>query len=298
MSLPSFRKQPRICVIFPTRGRAGILEQVVAFVDLQTVKPDLIIISCVSDEDVGDLSGRPGMIVIKGRPGLTAQRNHALDHVPDDFDVVIFLDDDFLMHGAWISEVLKALDSDPAIACVTGTVVADGIHGPGYSFEEGRAIVAQTVDLPERLIVAPTGGPYGCNMAFRASSIAGLRFDERLVLYGWQEDRDFGGQIWNRGGLVVRINTALGVHLGVKRGRVSGCRLGYSQVINPLYLVKKRTMPLRPALDHVMRNVASNMVRSVVPEPWIDRRGRLIGNLIGLWDFFRGRLTPERPERL
>lgn len=291
-------RQPKVCVIFPTRGRAEILGRVVAFVDSQTIKPDLIIVSCVSDEDVGGLQSRPGLLVIKGRPGSSVQRNHALDHVPDDFDVVIILDDDFLMHSAWISEVLKALDSDPSIACVTGTVLADGIHGPGYSYEEARTILGRVGDLPERLDVAPTGGPYGCNMAFRASSIAGLRFDERLVLYGWQEDRDFGGQIWNQGDRVVRINTALGVHLGVKRGRVSGRKLGYSQVINPLYLVRKKTMPLRDALRHVARNVASNVVRSFAPEPWIDRRGRLSGNLIGIWDFLRGRLTPERAERL
>jgi len=295
---PPVGKKPKVCVIFPTRGRAEILKQVVAFVDLQTVKPDLIIVSCVSEADVAGLPVRADLLVIKGQPGSSAQRNNALNHVPDDFDVVIILDDDFLMHGAWTAEIIKALDSDPSIACVTGTVFADGIHGPGYSYEEGRAILARVSSLPDRLIAVPTGGPYGCNMAFRASSIAGLRFDERLVLYGWQEDRDFGGQIWNRGCRVVRINTALGVHLGVKRGRVSGRKLGYSQVINPLYLVTKRTMPLRDAIDHVMRNVASNIVRSVAPEPWIDRRGRLKGNLIGFCDFLRGRLTPERAEQL
>lgn len=297
-SFPVGKHKPKICVIFPTRGRAEILKQVVAFVDFQTVKPDLIVVSCVSDEDVGDLPIRPGITVIKGRPGSSVQRNHALNHVPDDFDVVIILDDDFLMHRAWISEVVKALDSDPSIACVTGTVLADGIHGPGYSCEEARAILEQGSNLPEKLVVAATGGPYGCNMAFRARSIDGLRFDERLVLYGWQEDRDFGGQIWNRGDRVVRINTALGVHLGVKRGRVSGHKLGYSQIINPLYLVRKKTMPLRDALRHVAGNVASNVVRSIAPEPWIDRRGRLRGNLIGICDLLRGRLTPERAERL
>jgi GT2 family glycosyltransferase len=291
-------KQSKVCLIFATRGRAELLKHVVAFVDLQTVKPDLIIVSCVSDEDVGDLASQPGMLVIKGKPGSSAQRNTGLNHVPDDFDVVIFLDDDFLMHSTWISEILKVLDSDPSIACITGTVLADGINGPGYSFEEGRAILAGTSEIPESLIAVPAGGPYGCNMAFRARSIAGLRFDERLVLYGWQEDRDFGGQIWNLGGRVVRVNTALGVHLGVKRGRVSGRKFGYSQVINPLYLVRKKTMPLRVALDHVLRNVASNIVRSIAPEPWVDRRGRLSGNLIGLWDFVRGRLTPERAAKL
>jgi hypothetical protein len=298
ISLPSPSKEAKVCLIFPTRGRAEVLERVVAFVGMQNVKPDLIIVSCVSDEDVGKLESGPGFLVIKGQPGSSAQRNHALNHVPDDFDVLIILDDDFLMHGRWISEVLKALDSDPSIACVTGTVLADGAQGPGYTFEEGRAILARARGVPESLSVVPTGGPYGCNMAFRARSIAGLRFDERLVLYGWQEDRDFGGQIWNRGNRVVRINTALGVHLGVKRGKVSGRKLGYSQVINPLYLARKKTMPVRDALEHVLRNVASNVVRSIAPEPWIDRRGRLGGNLIGLWDFVRGRLTPERAARL
>ena len=297
MSLPSSVRQTKVCLIFATRGRAEVLERVVAFVDAQTVQPDLIIISCVSDEDAGKLASRPGLLVIKGQPGLTVQRNHALKHVPDDTDVVVLLDDDFLMHSRWIAEVLKTLDSDPTISCVTGAVLADGIHGPGYSVEEGQAILARA-DVPESLRVVSTGCPYGCNMAFRASSIAGLRFDERLVLYGWQEDRDFGGQILSRGGRLVRINTALGVHLGVKRGRVSGRKLGYSQVINPLYLVSKKTMPLRDALNHVLRNVGSNVVRSFAPEPWIDRRGRLGGNLIGLWDFVRGRLTPERAAKL
>lgn len=297
-SPPSPAREAKICLIFPTRGRAAVLERVVARVDLQTVKPDLIIVSCVTDDDAGHLASGPGILVIQGPPGSSVQRNHALSHVPDDFDVVIILDDDFLMHDGWIEEALKAFDSDPAIACVTGTVLADGVRGPGYSIEEGLAILGKTRGLPQSMNVVSTGGPYGCNMAFRARSIAGLCFDERLVLYGWQEDRDFGGQLWNRGYRVVRINTALGVHMGVKAGRVSGRKFGYSQVINPLYLVSKKTMPLRDALDHVLRNVASNVVRSISPEPWIDRRGRLGGNLIGLWDFVRGRLTPERAAKL
>jgi len=291
-------KAPKICLIFPTRGRAEILKQIIASVERQTTRPDLIIVSCVSDDDVAGIPAQPGLLVIKGSPGSCVQRNRALTHVPADFDVVVILDDDFLMHPTWIAEALKALDSDPSIACVTGTVFADGVHGPGYSCEEGMAILGKLDDLPENLTAVSTHGPYGCNMAFRARSIAGLRFDERLVLYGWLEDRDFGGQIWKQGNHVVRINTAVGVHLGVKRGRVSGRKLGYSQVINPLYLARKKTLPVRDALDHLTRNVASNIARSLTPEPWIDRRGRLTGNLIGFWDLVRGRLTPERAERL
>ena len=55
MSLPSSVRQAKVCLIFATRGRAEVLERVVAFVDSQTVQPDMIIISCVSDEDAGAL---------------------------------------------------------------------------------------------------------------------------------------------------------------------------------------------------------------------------------------------------
>jgi hypothetical protein len=288
----------KVCVAFPTKGRAQIIARVAPFVGRQSLKPVLTIVSCVSDEDVAGLPEDAAIVVIKGAPGLAIQRNEALRNLPEDIEVLIFLDDDFLMHEDWIAEAVRVLESDSTITCVTGTVIADGIHGAGYSFEEGMSFLEKIDGVPANRTVSNTGGPYGCNMAFRVTGIEGLRFDERLVLYGWQEDRDFGGQIWNRGGRVVRINTALGVHLGSRGGRVSGRRLGYSQVINPLYLVSKKTMPVRDALEHVLRNCASNLIRSVAPEPHIDRLGRLRGNLIGIWDLLRGRLTPERAAKL
>jgi hypothetical protein len=35
-------------------------------------------------------------------------------------------------------------------------------------------------------------------------------------------------------------------------------------------------------------------VRSLFPEPWIDRKGRLKGNLIALADIVLGRISPRR----
>jgi hypothetical protein len=35
-------------------------------------------------------------------------------------------------------------------------------------------------------------------------------------------------------------------------------------------------------------------VHSVRPEPFVDRRGRLRGNLLAVLDLVRGRTTPER----
>jgi hypothetical protein len=130
-------------------------------------------------------------------------------------------------------------------------------------------------------------------MAFRRTAIANLRFDERLVLYGWQEDTDFGARVAARG-RCVRSDAVWGVHLGTKGGRSSGRRLGYSQIVNPRYLVAKGTLPAQKAIELAGRNFISNALRAFHSEPYVDRRGRLHGNLIGLWDVATGRWQPER----
>jgi hypothetical protein len=42
------------------------------------------------------------------------------------------------------------------------------------------------------------------------------------------------------------------------------------------------------------RNVAANLARSFYPEPYVDRFGRLKGNVVALVDLFTGRLHPQR----
>ncbi|MEM9371892.1 MAG: family 2 glycosyl transferase, partial [Pseudomonadota bacterium] len=82
---------------------------------------------------------------------------------------------------------------------------------------------------------------------------------------------------------------------GVRSGReTSGHLLGYSQVANPIYLMRKGSLPRRFALKLMLRNVVSNHAKCVRPEPWIDRRARARGNRLAIWDLIRGRSDPER----
>ena len=67
-----------------------------------------------------------------------------------------------------------------------------------------------------------------------------LTFDEQLPLYGWLEDVDFSRRVAGYG-RVVKVSAARGVHLGVKAARQRGVQLGYSQVANPVYLMRKGT---------------------------------------------------------
>jgi GT2 family glycosyltransferase len=288
---------PRICAGIATRGRPAEVATIVAYLRAQTLRPASIIVACTSPDDIGALQEAHDLRIVFVKPGLTRQRNRILDLMPAQTDYIAFFDDDFVPHPDWLREAASAFAADPALACVTGHVVADGILGPGLTVDDATRALAEV--QPERHGWVRDGySPYGCNMAFRASAVATLRFDERLVLYGWLEDRDFGARVAQARGRLVKLGTALGVHLGVKRGRVPGRRLGYSQVMNPVYMMRKGTMSRGEACLQILRNVTANVSKSVAPETYIDRRGRLVGNLIAFGDVLRGRHTPERAESL
>ncbi|MDI7924055.1 glycosyltransferase [Ferirhizobium litorale] len=283
---------PRVAVIFATRGRPDVVTATVRhFLATQTLMPQSVLISCVDRSDAGALAEHPGVTVLTGPPGLAAQRNTALEQLAPNTEVVAFFDDDFVADGNWLARAVQTFRDESQVVAFTGGVIADGIKGPGIAFEHAVALVA--AGRPDETWLEPYS-PYGCNMAFRFASIGDLKFDERLVLYGWLEDRDFAAALAKRGGRLVKSALAFGVHMGVKSGRVSGERLGYSQVINPLYLLTKGTMTLPRVADHIFRNAASNFGRATWPEPFVDRRGRARGNLLALADALRGRLEPER----
>lgn len=285
---------PRIAVVIATLGRPEVVAQTLRrILDRQTYKPASVIISCIKPEDAGEAATWGDVTVVTGRPGLATQRNAALAALPDAIDVVAFFDDDFVPEANWLEVAAGLFRDEPDIVGVTGDVLADGIKGPGLSFAEVDRLLAEIGPVVPAPLIEPFS-PYGCNMAFRRSAIGSLRFDERLVLYGWLEDRDFGAALRAKGGRLVKCMAARGVHMGVKGGRIAGDRLGYSQVVNPLYMLRKGTMTYAQVADHLFRNFTSNLARSAVPEPFIDRRGRLRGNLRGAADALLGRLEPER----
>ena len=75
---------------------------------------------------------------------------------------------------------------------------------------------------------------------------------------------------------------------------VSGVRFGYSQIANPLYLLRKGTMTVRTSLRFVSRNLLSNTLRSVSGRREVDYAGRLRGNAVAIFDVLRGRSHPMR----
>lgn len=294
---PGWPDTPKVCLVYATLGRAEVLSATFAAVARQTLAPASIIVSSPSVADAGALAGRPDVTLLTGPAGSAHQRNRALRSLPEDTDIVVFFDDDFVPHPRWIETVAEVFRRRPDVGAVTGNLLADGIKGPGITVDEAFALLDAPPSAAVDWLQEPYS-PYGCNMAFRAEMIRDMFFDERLVLYGWLEDRDFGAALARRGFGLVKTGAALGVHMGVKRGRVSGVKLGYSQIVNPVYMWRKGTMRIGQVVDHIIRNMGSNLAKSASPEPYVDRAGRLHGNVMGMLDVLRGRLTPEKAAQL
>ena len=291
------RAATRIAVGIATRGRPQVLRETLIQLQLQSRAPDKTIVCHTVAADIEGADSDDAILFVTAPSGLPRQRNRIMQAAAD-CDILLFIDDDFLASSRYVEATLAAFQADPTIAASTGSPIADDVKGPGLTVAQARTLIA--ADLEQRdpraavdIANAPHG--YGCNMAIdlHIARRHGIAFDERLPLYAWSEDIDYTHRL-GRHGRIVKLARARGVHLGVKQGRSPGRNLGYSQVANPLYLRGKGSYSWGRALRSVGRNIAANAMRSAWPEPWIDRRGRLLGNALAVADMLRGRMTPER----
>jgi hypothetical protein len=281
-----------------TAGRPEILGEAIKFLAHQSRLPDRLLICPMAPSDVDEVAlehfPAPSFVLDRAN-GLTAQRNKILSEVGN-ADVIIFFDDDFFAQFDYLSNIERLFLARPDVVAATGTLFADGAVGPGLNAEEGSKIVrTHSVNESDDEQIVEYYGTYGCNMAFRLDPIRlnNIIFDENLPLYSWMEDVDFSHQM-SHYGRIVKSKNLRGVHLGTKLGRTSGVRFGYSQIANPIYLTRKGTMSLKHARTIILRNVGANLIRSLYPERWIDRKGRLKGNVLAVIDLAVGRLSPRR----
>ena len=297
-SLDGFAATGGTAVIICTRGRPDIVRALVNRLAEQTMPPEHVFVIAATADDIAGLNRNQANLTVRiGRTGLTLQRNDGLALAGSRFGSIVFFDDDFVPSRFWLERMAEIFASRPDIAGLTGIVMADGTTTPGVPLNDAETMVGRRDANPDKSGVTyerfAYGSNVGCNMAYRYSAIRGIAFDERLPLYAWHEDSDFRAQVERRG-LFGRAEALWGVHLGHKPGRVSGVRLGYSQVANPVYLARKGTVPKGHLLKTASRNLLANALHSFRPEPFVDRRGRLWGNLTAVADLLRGRIAPER----
>ena len=285
-------KKLRIAVVVASIRRGEEIGQLLTHLARQSLPPSAIILSVETETDLPPYVPDHVQLVM-GPKGLTGQRNRGLELALPDSDVVVFFDDDFVPTDDALAGISQLFATYPDIAGATGLVLRDGVKQGGISYAEAVAATNAYTGSAATPEIVPTSELYGCNMAYRSQAVGALRFDETLPLYAWQEDVDFTGQMM-KAGRTVRTNVFAGVHRGVNKGRSRGVALGYSQIINPVYLVRKGTMHPAKALRLVAKNILANHAGLIRPEPFIDRAGRCKGNWLGLLDILRLHTNPQR----
>ncbi len=290
----------KICIGIASYRRKELLSESVEWLERQTRPADRIIISVADKEDVDpSILKTPRTEILLSGNGSCVQRNGIIDQLSDE-EIILFLDDDFVPQENYLELLETTFLANPEVVGTCGNVLADGAIGKGISFPEALEIIAsRATDRPSAQPLSQTFSTYGCNMAFRTSAIRALdlRFDERLALYGWLEDVDFSRQIQSQGSVMKNMDLR-GVHLGIKRGRTSGLRLGYSQVVNPFYLARKKSVSLQYAFKYSIRNTVGNFVKFFVDSAYIDRWGRLRGNMLGFFILLTSGPKPERVSQI
>ncbi len=293
-------RRPSLAVGIPTRGRPVILQETIRDLQQQTRRPDAIFVAYYEPSDISDAQEVfPDVHFIRGSGagGSCAQRNRLLEGAEEQFDFIFIMDDDCYLHRDYLLRVEQTFTGDITVVGLTGRILLNGAKGPGVQGSHARSLLGAIHAVPTLAEQPPLSAfnTDGCNMAFRMSAIraAHLRFDEQMPGYAWYEDIDFSRRLLPYGRLVL-VPGAQAVHLGAKVGKTSGRRYGYSQVANPVYLARKGTYPWPNAFRSILRNTAANLLHSIRSEPFIDRRGRLKGNLLAYGDLVRGRLRPDR----
>ncbi|WP_143435426.1 glycosyltransferase family 2 protein [Henriciella aquimarina] len=300
---------PRPFVAIATKGRASEVYRLLDYLNAQTLPPAGIVVMGAGPDDIAGLQAhelvKSGACALEmaEKPGLPRQRNRCLQHLDEHFafggedTFVAFFDDDFRPGADWLMNAARAFAADSQLAGLTGWVLGDGVRIGGITEDNASKFLTGDLDpmvhwtdIPDQTEMSSA---YGCNMAFRGSVATTCKFNEELPLYAWQEDRDYTGQV-RRIGDVRLLRACQGVHLGVQSARQNGMRLGYSQVANPVHILCRGNMSYGAGLKLISRNLAGNILYSLIGKRNQDYPGRLRGNMTAFFDLLRGKCHPER----
>lgn len=284
----------RTAVVIASANRSALLSDILNSCAAQQGATFQTVVS-VPDEDSlpADRSILAGVRVVTGSRGLAAQRNAALRALTD-IDVVAFFDDDAVPREDYLARAVEFLGRHPEVVGLTGRVLLDGAVRGEVPPDFAEAALATSSRQPGSDSWRPTRELYGCNFVFRSDRAPELRFDERLPLYSWLEDHDFARRLMPYGTLAEYDECVVVHRAAASGGRHAHLRLGYSQVMNPIYLAKKGSFPIWLAAQQIFRPAAKNVALSVLGPAKSWRRERLRGNILAGKDAIRARITPER----
>jgi GT2 family glycosyltransferase len=289
-----------ISAIICTRNRSEWLEWSIGALALQELRPTETILVDGSDDEHAERNrqalreheDRLGTVsYLRTTPGITLQRNIGANAATG--DVVVFIDDDALIHPSYLQRVIERFVDDPSVIGVGGVIWNEMRRSaPATAF---RRFFTMTDNLRPRLTRSGDAGHLyecrgvvnvealsGSNMAFRRSVFAedGLQFDENLKGYGFGEDQLFCLQAGAKGRL-QQTEDALVMHAFRRNDRLSA-KYARDQVTHAAYIFatagRKRGGRLGALLWRLFGRTIYEVGNGLLHKRW-DAAGGAIGGL-------------------
>jgi GT2 family glycosyltransferase len=204
-------------VIIPSAKRPQMLHETVTSLLQQETPADQILITVADSSYVlPETVALPNVKLVLAHPGLCHQINDAIPHIDTCTNLVSILDDDVELAPDYFTHARTFSKEHPEIAVFNGFLVRNG----NVERTEGRSLLLAFSDEPDHSF-DPIPTVYGCNINTRPDILRTIKFDQRLPLYGWLCDADFGFRS-QRFGICVSYNACRLVHLMTHSGRISG----------------------------------------------------------------------------
>ena len=293
--------RPTVSIAIASRGRPEILDDTLASIHQQTLLPEKIVLVVPTPQDLPKKIWSDRVETIVGPNGLCVQRNAGIKAIPPSTTYLAFFDDDFELRPDYLQEAVTFLEANPAIIGISGRELG---WNTTMSREQAKQMIANYHPKNQFKSAFICKGKhfilYGCNMVVRRSVFEYELFDENLPLYSYAEDYEITMRLVHYG-RIGRFEGCVGVHLVTPSGRVREIKRGYSQIANNWYFLKKGTVHLREPWATIRfwvicvgKTMLISLFNVLKRNPSGDWPGRLKGQVIGVFDIFRGRSSPQR----
>lgn len=245
--------QATLSVVIPTLGRIDSLAKTLESLGMCDPLPkETIVVDGDPDRSAEEVVNKlstsiSGLRYLHSKPGLTQQRNRALEEVTG--DATVFVDDDVQVPRDVFARLADHL-SDTSIVGLAARIVEPSSNAVGGKESAIRALLPgggsegtftrfgypRRITHPDRSMDVEI--MQGCFMVARTSEARQVGFDERLTGYALAEDEDFAFRL-SRLGRILYVPSIVVHHYN--RGFAGRDRRAFGRqvVVNRSYLFKK-----------------------------------------------------------
>jgi GT2 family glycosyltransferase len=245
--------QHRIAFVVPTKDRREDLGKLLASFSAQTRRPDLVIVVDGGDDVVKDVCDANPEVPIEYLrcvpPGFTKQKNAGTQVVPDDIDLVGYLDDDIVLEPDAVERMLAFWSTaDEHTGGAEFHITNAHFDAPslftrlfGTNNGEGGAILPSGFNVVLDPVVQTTEVAWlsGGATVWRKAVVADVAHDEWFAGYGHMDDIDYSVSVAKHGWKMFVVADARLAHYERAITLEKEYPFGVYDTVNRFYLVKK-----------------------------------------------------------